>query len=60
MIIDLVGATTTKIGLTVRCKLDPAHCPKGNVVSDEEMADTIVFAMRFMENETLRSGHETT
>ena len=38
VIVDLIGATTTKAGLTVRCELDPALYPKGIVVSDREMA----------------------
>jgi hypothetical protein len=38
VIIDLISATTTKTGLTVRCELDPTSYPKGIVVSDAEMA----------------------
>jgi hypothetical protein len=38
VIVDLIGVTTTKTGLTVRCELDPAVYPKGIVVSDPEMA----------------------
>jgi hypothetical protein len=38
VIVDLISATTTKTGLTVRCELDPALYPKGIVVSDQEMA----------------------
>jgi len=38
VIVDLISATTTKTGLTVRCELDPALYPKGIIVSDEEMA----------------------
>ena len=38
VIVDLITATTTKTGLTVRCELDPAPYPKGITVSDEEMA----------------------
>jgi hypothetical protein len=38
VIVDLISATTTKAGLTVRCELDPAFYPKGIAVSDEEMA----------------------
>jgi hypothetical protein len=38
VIVDLIAATTTKTGLTVRCELDPAPYPKGITVSDEEMA----------------------
>jgi Rhodopirellula transposase DDE domain len=37
VIIDLIGATTTKTGLTVRCELDSKTYPKGIVVSDAEM-----------------------
>ena len=38
VIVDLIGATTTRTGLTVRCELDPTFYPKGSTVSDEEMA----------------------
>jgi hypothetical protein len=38
VIVELISATTTETGLTVRCELDPALYPKGIVVSDEEMA----------------------
>jgi hypothetical protein len=38
VIIDLISATTTKTGLTVRCELDPTSYPKGIVVSHAEMA----------------------
>jgi len=37
VIVDLIGATTTDTGLTVRCELDSADYPKGIVVSDREM-----------------------
>ena len=37
VIVDLIGATTTDTGLTVRCELDSADYPKGIVVSDQEM-----------------------
>jgi hypothetical protein len=36
-IIELISATTTKTGLTVRCELDTGQYPKGIVVSDPEM-----------------------
>ena len=39
VIVDLIGATTTETGLTVRCELDQGIYPKGIVVSDEEMAE---------------------
>ena len=38
VIIDLIGATTTDKGLTVRCGLDDAAYQKGIKVSDAEMA----------------------
>jgi hypothetical protein len=39
VIVDLIAATTTKTGLTVRCEIDHNIYPKGIVVSDAEMAD---------------------
>jgi Rhodopirellula transposase DDE domain len=38
VVVDLIAATTTKTGLTVRCELDTQLYPKGIKVSDEEMA----------------------
>lgn len=38
VIVDLIAATTTKTGLTVRCEIDPNLYPKGIIVSDAEMA----------------------
>ena len=38
VIVELISATTTKTGLTVRCELDTAQYPKGIRVSDAEMA----------------------
>jgi hypothetical protein len=38
VIIDLISATTTETGLTVRCQLDQNIYPKGIAVSNEEMA----------------------
>jgi hypothetical protein len=37
VIVDLIGATTTTTGLTVRCELDSNTYQKGIVVSDQEM-----------------------
>jgi hypothetical protein len=37
-IVELIGATTTKTGLSVRCELDQRAYPKGIRVSDEDMA----------------------
>src|SRR5438309_10854874 len=38
VIVELISATTTKIGLTVRCELDTSQYPSGIVVSDADMA----------------------
>ncbi len=38
VIVDLISATKTDTGLTVRCELDPETYPKGVVVSDAELA----------------------
>src|SRR5271169_2593518 len=37
VIVELIGATTTQTGLTVRCELDDKIYPKGILVSDEQM-----------------------
>jgi hypothetical protein len=39
VIVDLISATTTATGLTVRCELDTNAYPKGIAVSDQEMAE---------------------
>src|SRR6202047_4564991 len=38
VIVELISATTTRTGLTVRCELDTGRYPSGIVVSDAEMA----------------------
>jgi hypothetical protein len=38
VIVELISATTTKTGLTVRCQLDTGQYPSGIIVSDAEMA----------------------
>jgi hypothetical protein len=38
VIVDLISATATKTGLTVRCELDTGQYPSGIVVSDAEIA----------------------
>ena len=38
VIVELISATTTKTGLTVRCELDTGQYPSGIVVSHAEMA----------------------
>ena len=37
VMIDLISATTTETGLSVRCQLDPNTYPKGISVSDQQM-----------------------
>ena len=37
MVVDLIAATTTGIGLTVRAERDPATYPKGIKVTDAEL-----------------------
>jgi len=36
--VELIGATTTRTGLTVRAELDPGAYPKGIKVADKELA----------------------
>jgi len=38
VIIELIAATRTDAGLTVRCRLDQAAYPKGITVTDDELA----------------------
>src|SRR4051794_32089726 len=38
VIVRLIGTTTTKTGLKVRCELDPMTYPAGVKVSDDELA----------------------
>jgi len=38
VIVDLISATTTKTGLSVRCELDTGAYPRGISVSDQDMA----------------------
>ena len=45
VIVELIGATTTRTGLTVRCELDDKPYPKGIVVSDEVMRN-LTFSTR--------------
>ena len=39
VIVNLIAATTTKTGLTVRCQLDTTAYPAGLKVSDDELAE---------------------
>jgi hypothetical protein len=38
VVVELIGATTTRAGLTVNAKLDKRHYPSNVKVSAEEMA----------------------
>jgi transposase len=46
-IVELIGATTSSKGLTVRCVLDEAEYPVGVKVSDAEMADLNILRDEF-------------
>ena len=46
VIVQLIGATTTQTGLTVRCELDANTYPKGIKVTDAEMAALNIDARR--------------
>jgi transposase len=39
VIVELIAATTTRAGLTVKCRLDEKTYPKGKRISDQQMAD---------------------
>jgi hypothetical protein len=47
VIVDLISATTTETGLTVRCELDANIYPKGILVSDEDMASINIIRNEF-------------
>ncbi len=47
VIVQLIGATTTQTGLTVRCELDANRCPKGIKVTAAEMAALTIERDRF-------------
>ena len=46
-IVELIGATTTTTGLSVRCELDHRSYPKGIRVSDEDMAELNIHRDQF-------------
>lgn len=46
-VVELIAATTTTAGLTVRCELDPRPYPKGIKVSDAEIATINITGDRF-------------
>src|SRR3954449_3425772 len=47
VIVELISATTTKTGLTVRCELDTGLYPSGIVVSDAEIAALNIIRAEF-------------
>jgi len=47
VIVDLISATITETGLTVRCELDPHPYPKGIIVPDQEMAALNIIRAEF-------------
>ncbi len=47
VIISLIAATRTENGLRVRCELDPGAYPKGQKISDEQMASLNLRRARF-------------
>ncbi len=51
MIVNLIGATTTRTGLEVYARLDEREYPKGIAVSDAELA-----AVRLQDHESTQSG----
>jgi hypothetical protein len=46
-VVELIAATTTKTGLTVRCELDTRTYPKGIKVTDAEMATLNIEGSKF-------------
>ena len=62
VIVDLISATTTETGLTVRCNLDTSTYPKGIVVTDQEMSQLNMLPDDFHGewNYTLRPCNEQT
>lgn len=47
VIVQLIAATTTKAGLTVRCELDPNIYPAGVKVPDEELKTVKILRHEF-------------
>ena len=61
VIVDLISATTTQTGLTVRCELDPNTYPKGIRVPDQEMQALNLLRDEFHGdwNYTIRPRHKS-
>jgi hypothetical protein len=60
VIVDLISATTTQTGLTVRCELDSNTYPKGIRVPDQEMQALNLLRDQFHGdwNYTIRPRHK--
>ncbi|RYF36529.1 MAG: ISAzo13 family transposase, partial [Cytophagaceae bacterium] len=61
VIVELIAATTTKTGLTVRCELDSTYYAKGIIVSDNEMDGLHITRDAFHGewNYTIHPAHQT-
>jgi hypothetical protein len=46
-VVRLIASTTTAKGLTVKCRLDPRKYPRGQKISDEELAALNITPLRF-------------
>ena len=59
-IVELIGATTSTTGLTVRCELDEAIYPAGIKVSDADMAALQIIHDTFHAewNYTIKPNHQ--
>jgi hypothetical protein len=59
VIVELISATTTDTGLTVRCELDTGRYPKGIAVTDQEMAEIAIHSADFHGewNYTIKPSH---
>jgi hypothetical protein len=55
VIVDLISATTTETGLTVRCELDPAFIRRASPCQTMKWPPSTSFAMNFTESGTIRS-----
>ena len=47
MVVNLIGHTTTKIGLSIRSELDEGSYPTGRKVSDEQMKGLVIRRDKF-------------
>jgi len=59
-IVELIGATTSSAGLTVRCQLDENLYPAGIKVTDREMAELNILRSDFPRRMELHNHAKTT